>query len=418
MWTGLAFGQSVHAVKPPIVEWQSRDYRLYPGLTQEQSDLAHQGLKLGYRGDFAGALQVYGQMEKLENRDSLPPLSQLLLVATGVLLLERRDFSDSLEAERIGKSVDAAAEQGQYLCRTALEKNRQEATHWLIQGGIQGFLATRKIHHQPTKALQAGLQAMRLLEKALKADPRIKDAYLGAGIFECSASSAPLVVRGALKFLGRSVNFHAGLRALRLSAYDGQYTSVASQLFLMQFLSPYEDEARAEKQVIFRSLETEFPGNPMYVFLRQDETLCFYPDSFYAVDPMPMERRLRKMHAYGYAGSRYVRLIEWQLSLLHPEGGMPIAQDTAFDFREWSFYPVFIAGLRRKHEFTEGLPRRDTTLDPQEELAAYRDSCLQMIRRSDMTPTAKRYQSWRVRDALKLTAKAPAAYAEPNAGIP
>ncbi len=411
--TGLGMGQERPTAKPNAAEWQGRDYRLYSGLTQEQSDLAHEGLRRGYRGDFTGALQAFTQMEKLESRDTLPPLSQLLLVASGVLLLERSDFADNLEANRIGKSVDEAAEQGQVLCRQALEKNRHVPTHLLIQGGIQGFLATRKIHHQPSKALQAGMQAMRMLEKALKADPRIKDAYLGSGIFECSASNAPLVVRGALKLLGRSVNFHAGLRALRISAYDGQYTSVASQLFLMQFLSPYEDEARSEKQVIFRSLETEFPGNPMYAFLRQDEALCFYPDSFYATESTAMEGRMRKLQAYGYAGQRYARLIAWQLSLLHPEGSMPIVNDTAFDYREWSFYPVFVGGLRRKREFNEGLPRRDTTIDPKEELAAYRDSCLKIIWSSEMTPTSKRYQSWRVRDALKFTARAPATYADP-----
>jgi hypothetical protein len=393
-------------------------YRLYPDIGQEQSDLAHIGLQKGYSGDFTGALKLYAKMEKLETRDSLAPLSQLLIVATGVLMLERSDFRDEDELARITKTVEDASEQGHYLCRKALEANKNHPTYMLILGGIQGFLATRKIHTQPTRALQDGFHALRLLEKTIKIDPRIKDAFMGQGIFDCTASNAPLVVRGALKLLGRSSNFNQGLRALRVSAYSGQYTSVASQLFLIQFLSPYEDESVAEKQDIFVGLKTAFPTNPMYDFLANDEALCFYPDSFYAwhaaKSPTQIEKSLRKLRPHGYAGARYLQLVKAQLSLLQDEGNLSAAFDTTFEWREYAYYPIFLEGLRRKREFEDSVPRRDPSIDPDELITAYRDSALTLLRQSAMTPTAKRYHAWRVRDAMKLKRKAASAIAAPS----
>ncbi len=393
-------------------------YRLYPGISVAQSALAHEGLRLGYNGDFTGAARQFSAMEALEKRDSLPPLSQLLTVATGVLILERGDQADSADAARIAHSITQAAEHGRYLCKTALSKHKKQPTYALILGGIKGFLATRKIHTQPTRALQDGYQAMRQLQRTLDYNPGMKDAYMGKGIFDCTASNAPLVVRGALKLLGHSSNFKQGLKSLRISAYEGQYTSVASQFYLIQFLSPYEDESRQEKRVLFASLRASFPRNPMYAFLQNDEALCFYPDSFWtktSLPSLPIERSLRRLKPMGYAGERYLNLLKWQYSLLQPEGKNALPPDANFDLREWKFYPVFIEGLRRKREFEDSLKTRDPGVLPKEVMAAYRDSATILIRQSAFTPTAKRYHEWRVRDALRLSKNAGASYAEPTA---
>lgn len=392
---------------------QQRQYRLYPGITLEQSDLAHEGLRRGYNGNFLGALQIYATMERLERIDSLPPLSQLLIVATGVLLLERGDFGAPQEAEQIHAAVEAAGEEGNYLCRRALQRHRNHGTYLLIQGGIQGFLATRKIQTRPTRALQEGFQALKQLERCIKVDPRIKDAHMGAGIFDCSVSNAPLFVRGGLKILGRSANFHQGIRSLRISAYEGQYTSVASQLYLIQFLSPYDTSSRREKRVMLAELRKTFPRNPMYLFLEQDEALCFYPDSFYSGNARQVEKALRYFKPQGYAGKRYLQLVRLQASLLHPkqEGSLEDA-DSSLDLREWEYYPIFVAGMRRKREYAEEPARRDPDLLPAEVLDGYRDRCLYLIKHSPMTSNAKRYQSWRVRDAFRFDSKAPGTYAD------
>jgi hypothetical protein len=391
------------------------NYRLYPNISQAQSDLAHEGLKLGYGGDFSAAVALYRQMEKLESRDSLAPLSQLMQVATGVLILERGDYADKEDAARIEKAVLEAADQGRYLCKQGLNRFKNHPTFTLILGGIQGFVATRKIHLHPTRALQDGFQAMRLLEKTLSHDPRMKDAYMGQGIFDCTASSAPLVVRGTMKLLGRSSNFKNGLRSLRVSAYAGQYTSVASQFYLIQFLSPYEVESREEKGVIFQSLQEAFPGNPMYPFLENDESLCFFPDSFFSKRHSKAEAALKRLKPFGYAGSRYMELLKMQISLLSPDSTWE-SNPSDLPLREWAFYPIFIEGLRHKREFEDSLRTRDPAIVPEEWMQVYRDSTLALIAQSDFTPTAKRYHSWRIRDAFKLRRKAASAYANPSPG--
>ena len=114
----------------------------------------------------------------------------------------------------------------------------------------------------------------------MAADSTIQDAYMGEGIFQCSAARAPMMVRATLKMLGRETSMRDGLKALQRSAYEGQYTSVASQLFLIQFFSPYDNELRQEKRQIFYTLMKDFPQSSYYLFLREEESLCFYPTAF------------------------------------------------------------------------------------------------------------------------------------------
>jgi hypothetical protein len=198
-----------------------------------------------------------------------------------------------------------------------------------------------------------------------------------------------------------------GLKALRMSAYYGQYTSVASQLFLVQFLSPYADELVREKRRIFHSLETTFPQNAFYTFLKTDEELAFYPDSFYTkANGQRLANRIMNFRTGDFSSRRYTNLVRYQYSLIHPKADKRLTPDSTFELRDYAYYPVLIEGLRFKHqtEDTLGEGEPPPTLAVKT-LKAYLDSCQDIIDESPMNPTRRRYYQWHVADALRWKVK-------------
>jgi hypothetical protein len=395
-------------IAPPqsAINWEP-GYNLYRDLVQDQSDLAHQALRQAYSGNPKRAHKTLASMRELEAAKDLPPLSYLLVIAIDVMRFQNGDFEDEEEEKAILKSIESAAEQGSFLCQTFLDKTPNHATYLLILGGIRGFLATLKIHTNPSQAMSDGFQALKLLERSRDLDLRVRDSYMGTGIFNCTASNAPLFVRATLKIIGRSVSMKTGLEGLRISAYQGQYTSVASQLFLIQFLSPYEEELKREKREIFRSLESAFPRNAYYTFLKGDEALSFYPDSFYtSANRHALATRITAFGTQDFSSRRYANLVRYQYTLLDSTPSKRLAPDTTFEFRDYAFYPVFIEGLRCKRQTEDSLEADENpSAAAKAMLKTWRDSCAAIIDESPMNPTRKRYYLWHVNDALRWARK-------------
>ncbi|MEO7427175.1 MAG: hypothetical protein ABI036_18450 [Fibrobacteria bacterium] len=392
-------------------------YHLYRDVSQDQSDLAHQALNQAYASNVKVARKSVAALRALESAQRLPPLSYLLSVAIDVMRYQNGDYEDEDEEKVLIKSIDDATEQGSYLCKQALEKEPDHPTYLLILGGIRGFSATLKINGNPSQAMGDGFQALKLLERSRARDERIKDSFMGTGIFNCTAANAPLFVRATLKIIGRSVTMKAGLEALRISAYQGQYTSVSSQLFLIQFLPPYDKELIREKREIFSSLEQAYSRNPYYTFLKTDEALCFYPDSFYSqASRTALAARITGFSTQDFSSRRYANLVRYQYTLLDPTPERRYAPDTAFEFRDYGFYPVFIEALRLKRatEDTLGIDEKPPKA-ASVALKELRDSAIELMRNSPMNPTRKRYYQWHITDALRWTNRGrPAPTGEPT----
>jgi hypothetical protein len=272
--------------------------KFYPGVAEGQSMMAHEALRAYYNGNSSRAERLLRTMDALEDRDSLPPLSRLLQTAMIGLTLQSDDAGGPEASSRLRARLDSAADKGLQLCRERAghRENSGDPTCLVIEGGIRGFRAILKLNSAPpTEVLGEGLDAVELLEKALALDSSVRDAHLGLGIFNAMATvNTPRVVRGMLRAAGRGVSTEEGLGHLRHSGYEGQYTSVASQFYLIRFLSPYDDELRREKTEIFRSLRETFPLSPHTLFMQGHEALCFYPDSFYSPRArVTLARRIR-----------------------------------------------------------------------------------------------------------------------------
>ncbi len=398
----LGHSESTTQEKNQPDESSKTEYNLYRNVSRAQSDLAHRALNQAYSGKPKSAHKTLVVMEEMESAKHLPPLSYLLSIAVDVMRFQDGDCENAEEEKELLQSILATAEEGRRLCDSFLKKNPDHPTYLLIIGGIRGFLATLKIHINPRQALSDGFQALKLLESSRDMDSRIKDSYMGTGIFNCTAANAPIFVRATLKMIGRSVSMKTGLDGLRVSAYRGQYTSVASQLFLIQFLSPYEEELKREKREIFKSLETSFPRNAYYTFLKSDEALSFYPDSFYTTaNRHALAARIAAFGTFDFSSKRYANLVRYQYTLLDPHPDKNQTPDTNFQFRDYTFYPAFIEGLRYKHRVQDTLGVGETP--PKKAIAdlkEWRETCLDLIGDSPMNPTRKRYYKWHVKEAL------------------
>lgn len=332
--------------------------RFYPGIAEYQSMRAHDALRAFYNGDMPRAERILRDLGAHEDAEGLPPLSPLLATAMHGLYLQRDDAGGREEARRVRAAFDSAAQDGLKACAArSPARGGGGATCGLIEGGIRGFRAILDLNARgPADVLSEGLSAVSLLERALENDSAVRDAHLGLGIFNAmAASNSPRVVRGMLRAAGRGVSLDEGLAHLRRSGYEGQYTSVASQFFLIRFLSPYDDELRREKTEIFRSLRATFPLSPLVPFLQNHEALVFYPDSFYRPRARAaLARTLRAVEVRDYAGARYVQLLKHQYSLLTDRPEPQYRPDTAFDLGGYAFYPDFIEALRLRREILGG----------------------------------------------------------------
>ena len=378
------------------------DFSLYPDLSLAQSNLAHLALKQAYGGNLARARKSLVNLKAMELERKLPPLSFLLTLAIDVMHYQNGDYANSEEEKKLLQSIDASAKESEAICKRYLDKDPRHPTYLLIRGGIRGFLATLKIHSNPSQAMSDGFQALKLLEKSREEDPRLRDSYMGTGIFNCTVANAPLFVRATLKIFGRSASMKAGLEGLRVSAYLGQYTTIASQLFLIQFLSPYEEELKREKRTLFKTLEKAYPHYGYYTFLKNDEALSFYPDSFYtSKNRSALRRRIAAFSTQDYASERYANLVRYQYTLLDSTPDKHYAPDSSFDFRDYNFYPVLIGGLHFKH-LTEDTLAEKANPSPLaiNTLKIWRDSCLKIVEKGPMNPTRKRFFKWHIHDAL------------------
>lgn len=379
---------------------------------------AHNALRAFFNGNLPRTERLLQELNLIEDHDSLPPLSRLLLVAATGLYLQRDDAENDEERARLNVVMDSAATKGVGRCN-ALEKATRDAgsdrsiraTCLLIKGGIDGFRAVLKLNTvSPVQVLNEGLGAVKLLEKGLATDSTVRDTYLGMGIFHCTAAkNSPRVVRSMLNAMGRRVDYNDGLADLRRSGYEGQYTSTASQLYLIQFLSPYDDELRREKIEIFRTLQDVYPLSPYYLFLRWHEALVFYPDSFYNPPRLKrsLERRMRAVETRDYAAKRYLTLLQYQYSLLNPKASEDYRPDTTLNLGGYAFYPGLIEAMRLRREIVladrVSTPDKDTSqVRRLRELKSREKKILARIKKSDLSKPNQRMYEWHVRDALRV----------------
>jgi len=167
-------------------------------------------------------------------------------------------------------------------------------------------------------------------------------------LFNCILSKYPSLLKSVLSFIG---NHHAsmstGQAQLRICAEQSRYTRNAAKLYLIQYLSPYYGDQVQEKRELFASLTREYPDNPYFVFLENDEALTFYPDSLLLPRYVSrLTKRIPLLNRNGASCKRYVNLVKWQYSFIDTTVSPELAPSPIPAAEQFSYYPAYVSGLR------------------------------------------------------------------------
>jgi hypothetical protein len=368
---------------------------LYPGISREQDKLAMQFIHEVYSYNWDEADKIGIRMEKLEARNKLPPLSSLLMVSMRIVRIQNSEFSSDSIGQYIARETDSLIDAGLLKSDGKKADSLNRPTYLFIYSGIEGFSATLKISKWPVDAAIEGLGALKKLERLIESDTAIKDAYLGLGIFYCALAKAPAFVRGALNMTGREISFEKGLDYLRVSAYQGKYTTETAKQYLIQFLSPYLGHETIEKHRVFLSLESQYPKNPFYLFHHIHEDLCFHPDSITRSYVETVRKKATKFKPSDYSINRYLTLLNYQYNFLDSVNRLPV--DSTTKLREFSFYPVFLDALKERDSLSVKRERYKKV-----HLTATGIHAAKLLDESGMTPNRKNFFMWYLRDALRV----------------
>jgi hypothetical protein len=368
---------------------------LYPGISREQDKLALQFIHEVYSFNWDEADKVGIKMEKLETKNNLPPLSSLLMISMRIVRIQNSEYGTDSIGVQIALETDSLIAAGLRKSDSKKADSLNRSTYLFIYSGIEGFSATLKISKWPVDAAIEGFSALKKLERLTESDTVIKDAYLGLGIFYCALAKAPAFVRGAVNITGREVSFEKGLDYLRISAYQGRYTTETAKQYLIQFLSPYLGDQTIEKNKIFRSLEQQYPKNPFYLFHNVHEDLCFHRDSITRSYVDYVRKKVEKFKSADYSIDRYLALLNYQYNFMDTIHQFTV--DTTVKLIEFSFYPFFLDALKERDSLSLKRERFKKM-----HLTATGIYAAKLLDESGMTPNRKNFFMWYLRDALRV----------------
>jgi hypothetical protein len=383
---------------------QDAEARLYPGILLSQHQLAQTSMHEFFNHHWQKAESLCLCMRRLEQDSASLPLSFLLRFAMRSWRVLNNEYDNPEQAKILIQELDPLRDECIRILHNQRFPDSTRAMRLFLEGGINGFNSTLKIRSHPYVAMVSGLSSVRLLDTARAIAPYLKDVYLGLGIAQCALANEPGIIRVAMRlFHGLRVNLDTGLTYLRICSQSAQYTQVGAMEYLIQFLSPFKQAERDEKQQMFRSLESAFPDNPYYVFQEIDEDLAFHRENTFSKNLVEWAKtKLRTFDTCNVSLRLYANLVRWQCAAIDPSQ-KAVLRPTQFTEREaFSFYPVFLAAARMHYEIDlqKDLPanqRKKAIHDYHRQ----RDLTVRILRSSDIDPMLREYYLWHIEDGLQ-----------------
>ncbi len=169
-------------------------------------------------------------------------------------------------------------------CDDILDKNPDNEDALFFKGGAIGFRGRlRAFRDSWFKAANDGREALPLVEKAWKLDPKNVDVQLGFGIYNYYAAVIPNdypLIKPLMIFFPPG-NKEKGIEQLKNVAWNGLYAKYEARYFLMTLYFNYEkDQDKAGKWA--KMLTTDFPDNP--VFERWSGRIAVKKGNYFAAD--------------------------------------------------------------------------------------------------------------------------------------
>ncbi|MBV9080889.1 MAG: DUF3808 domain-containing protein [Elusimicrobia bacterium] len=165
--------------------------------------------------------------------------------------------NDPVESAPFLKSVDECIRAS----KLKIQKGDPTGEGYLCLGGAEGLLGRWEAANRHwTSAYFKGKGAVNHLHKALKANPKMIDAYMGLGIFDYYVATLPAIVR-MLAFIGQTGNRQLGLDELEECGKDGTYARTPSLLFLVNIYSALENKPERALGIL-ADLRKQYPTSP------------------------------------------------------------------------------------------------------------------------------------------------------------
>lgn len=161
------------------------------------------------------------------------------------------------------KKLDATIE----FCDKILDKNPNNVDAIFFKGGALGFRG--RLHALRKDFFKAALdakEALPLVNRAYKLNPKNKDVILGFGIYNYYAAEIPKqypFIKPFMIFFPGG-NTQKGLQQLKIVAKEGKYAKIEATFFLLTLYYRYEknyDEALKYAKILVR----KFPDNPLFL---------------------------------------------------------------------------------------------------------------------------------------------------------
>jgi hypothetical protein len=371
----------------------------YKGISRDADHIAQQIVLDAYRGNWDDVSRGLERLERVEKRHDLVKISRLLNVSVRTYRLEQNEFLKDAERMIVERELDSCISSGlSYVERC---KDNYLPLHELIYCGIKGFQVSRIIEKNPVDAAIQGYAVIGRLEKLLQLDNAMYDACMGLGLFYCSVASASPVVRAALKLTGRNITLEKGLAYLRIGAQKGHYVNIPSLVYLTQFLSPYLGDQSAEKDSIFVQLQKKCDANPRYLFEQIDEDICFHPQVFTPVFNSSLRKKIAVYKSAQPSLLNYYELMKYQYCKYIDTTTSVFKIDTSVNLRQFTFYPLFLDGLRYKEMcmvHSLGSFNRLHEKDCEKNTSVV----IRKLEAVPMVSTKREFYRWHVIDALKI----------------
>ncbi len=228
-------------------------------FSQDQNSIIDQGIKDVYSLNFPAAEAKFRSLLR-ENPKNPAGLFYLAMIDWWKILV---DLDDQSKDDLFYKKLDDVI----YVCDELLDQNPDNFDALFFKGGAIGFRGRlRSLRESWLKAADDGREALPIVNKALKLQPRNADVLLGTGIYAYYISVIPdeyPAVKPLLIFFP-SGDKAQGIKDLVRVAEKGRFAKYEAMYFLMTLYQEFEKDANSSEKYA-KQLTDLFPENPVFL---------------------------------------------------------------------------------------------------------------------------------------------------------
>lgn len=228
-------------------------------ITPEMDRLLLEGIDRIYEMDFDAADAAASKAMALDPGHPHPYLGH---AATDLI---RFSYGSEQSDPGLIKSFEAKIAQTIKVAEKRLKANPNDPDILFLLGsahGISGRMAI--VRRQWLSAFSHGRKSMKHIRAAIKADPELYDAVLGAGMFDYYVATIPKFA-GWLAKIMLGGDRERGLAAIKIAAEKGHYSKTAAQLILVEIYTEDDFGARnpPEAARLMREIHARYPTSAM-----------------------------------------------------------------------------------------------------------------------------------------------------------